>query len=63
MIVGILRAIGVVVSSIAAALSSPIDLSESYISTIYPADLSFRSTLEASALQFTSTLRSSNGSL
>lgn len=61
--IGILRAIGVVISSIASALSSPIDISELYISTIYPADLSFRSWLETAALQFPSTLRSSNGSL
>lgn len=63
MIVGILRAIGVVVSTLSTTLYSAIDISESYASVIDPATRTLSSRLRTGATTALSVLRNDNGSL
>jgi hypothetical protein len=63
MIIGILRAIGVVVSTLSTILYSAIDISEPYTSTIDPANRSLKSWLRYGAVVSSSTLRTENVSL
>lgn len=63
MIIGILRAIGVVVSTLSTTLYSAIDIAEPYESTINPSALNLRSWLQTGAAVSFSTLRTENVSL
>ncbi len=61
--IGVLRAIGVIISVVSATVYSAIDLAHTMNSLLYPVNISLRSWLENGSLIFTSTLRDSNGSI